>query len=129
MALLEYKRNLNDANWNPLPTPDRENYYTTKTHLEKSSLDARGYLHRDIIRRNRNKVFCGWKALDGVQTALLDSLYDLDYFYLRFTDNKNERKVCKVYAGPLDSAKAMLMDTTTLAITLRTGTQMNFIEY
>ena len=129
MSLIEYKRNLSDPNWTELPTPAPENYRTTKTHLEKSSLDAKGYLHRDIVRRNRNKVFCGWKSLTGSETALIDSLYSLDYFYLRFTDNQNERKVCKVYAGQLDGANAILMDRETLAITLRTGVQMNFIEY
>lgn len=127
MSLLEYKRNIND-NWAPLPTPSPQNYSTTKTHLEKSSLDAKGYLHRDIVRRNRNKIFCGYDGLNGEQTALLDSLYDLDYFYLRFTNNSNKRVICKVYAGPLEG-KAAFMNKKDFSIKWRTDISMNFIEY
>lgn len=127
MALLEYRRGMTGV-WNILPTPSPENYYTTKTHYEKSYTNANGYLHREIIRRNRNKIFCGWDCLDGEQMKLLDSLYDLDYFYLRFTNNSNQRVVCKVYAGPLDG-KAALMDFNTFKIKLRTKVSMNFIEY
>lgn len=127
MALLEASLD-NQLTWIVLPTPSPENYETRREHIEKSFIDATGHLHRDIIRRSRNKVFCGYNALNGDNTALLDSLYDYDYFYLKFTNNKNERITCKVYAGPLEG-KAALMNRTDFKIKWRTSVQMNFIEY
>ncbi|MBQ7139995.1 MAG: hypothetical protein IJO32_00655 [Bacilli bacterium] len=127
MALLEASVD-NKRTWFPLPTPSPDNYETRREHLEKSYVGSTGYLNRDIIRRSRNKVFCGYNALDGSKTALLDSLYDYDYFYLKFTNNKNERIVCKVYAGPLEG-KASLMNKSDYTIKWRTSVQMNFIEY
>lgn len=125
MALLE----ANTGNgWFALPTPAPENYSPTYTHLEKSYTTATGYLHRDIIRRNRAKVVCGWNALNQDQMAMLQGLYSLDYFYLRFTDNFNKRVEKKVYAGPLDG-KTKRLDKATLLMTLRTNVTMNFIEY
>lgn len=125
MALLEANVG---SGWFNLPTPAPENYSPTYTHLEKSFTTSNGYLHRDIIRRNRAKVTCGWKALDADQMALLQSLYDYTSFKLRFTDNKKQRVEKTVYAGPLD-AKTKRMDKTTLLMTLRTDVTMNFIEF
>lgn len=126
MALLEYS--LNKNNWINLPTPSPQNYSTTKTHLENSFLNANGVLKRQIVRRSRNKVFCGYDGLNGEQMALLDSLYELDYFYLRFTNNSNKRVICKVYAGPLEG-KAAYMNKKDFTIKWRTDVSMNFIEY
>lgn len=125
MALLEANTG---SGWFALPTPAPENYSPTYTHLEKSYTTANGYLHRDIIRRNRAKVICGWNALNQDQMAMLQGLYSLDYFYLRFTDNFNKRVEKKVYAGPLDG-KTKRLDRATLLMTLRTNVTMNFIEY
>lgn len=113
--------------WTALPELQKENYYTTYEHLEKSFINTNGYLKREIIRRNRAKVFCGWPQLDGTEVALLQSLYEFDSFLLRFTDNYNNRVTKTVYAGPLDS-RAKTCDPDTLAISLRTKVQMNFIE-
>ena len=68
MALLEANTG---SGWFALPTPSPDNYSPTYTHLEKSYTTASGYLHRDIIRRNRAKVTCGWNKLDANQMALL----------------------------------------------------------
>lgn len=125
MALLE--ANVGNG-WFPLPTPSPDNYSPTYTHLEKSYTAANGYLHRDIIRKNRAKVICGWNALDENQMALLQSLYDYNSFSLRFTDNKNQRVEKKVYAGPLDG-RTKRLDKDTLLMTLRTDVTMNFIEF
>lgn len=111
-----------------LPTPSPENYQYQNTHLEDSFIDSTGYLHRDIIRRNRAKVFCGWDLISNTEMSLLETLYNQDYFYLTCTDNHNNRVTKKVYAGPLDG-KAKTMDAVTLEITLRTKVQMNFIEF
>lgn len=111
-----------------LPTPSPDNYQYQNTHLEKSFVDAKGYLHRDIIRRNRAKVFCGWDLLTESEMSLLETLYNQDFFYLTCTDNHNNRVTKKVYAGPLDG-KARLMDKATLEIIYRTKVQMNFIEF
>jgi hypothetical protein len=124
MALLEAKIN---GVWTDLPSPERENYYSMYEHLEDSFVNAQGFLKREIIRRNRAKVFCGWSLLNGTEIALLQSLYEFDDFQLRFTDNYNNRVEKKVYAGPL-TAKAKMMNTSTLEITKRTQVQMNFIE-
>jgi hypothetical protein len=124
MALLEARIN---GVWTALPTPEKEDYYTVYEHLEDSFLNAQGFLKREIIRRNRAKVFCGWKFLTGDQVALLQSLYEFDDFMLRFTDNYNNRVEKKVYAGPLTS-RAKYMNSTTFEITQRTQNQMNFIE-
>ncbi len=125
MALLE--ANLGGG-WFALPTPSPENYSPTYTHLEKSFTTSNGYLHRDIIRRNRAKVTCGWNALTADEMALLQSLYDATSFQLRFTDNKKQRVEKKVYAGPLDG-KTKRLDKDTLLMTLRTSVTMNFIEF
>jgi len=113
--------------WVDLPTPAPENYSTEYTHLEDSFINAKGSLVRDIIRLNRAKVFCGWNMLDGDQMALLQSIYTLASFTMRFTDNSNERVEKTMYAGPL-TGKAIMMNQSTYAITKRTQVQMNFIE-
>lgn len=123
MALLRAYLN---GSWVDLPTPAPENYYFQSEWREKSFRDALQYLHRDKIRKIR-KVNCGWNTLNGTQTALLDSLYDLDSFLLECTDNQNHRIQMRVYAGPL-TAKALKMDKTTYEISLRTENAMNFIE-
>lgn len=126
MALLEASYDNN--NWFDLPTVEADNYNPTYTHEEKSYLDSLGYFHRDIIRRNRAKVLCGWSSLTGGETDLLQSLYDVDYFYLKFTDNHSKRVVKKVYAGPIDG-KVKYVDPINYAIVKRSATTMNFIEY
>ncbi|MBR1386297.1 MAG: hypothetical protein IJ568_05665 [Bacilli bacterium] len=113
--------------WIDLPTPDSDNYKPTYTHEEKSYRDARRILHRDIIRRNEAKIFCGWKSLSGEQSAFLQNLYDYDDFMMRFTDSKNRRVERKMYAGPLDG-KVKYADKETYLITKRTDVQMNFME-
>lgn len=60
--------------------------------------------------------------------ALLQTLYEKDYFYLKFTDNYGNRVVKKVYGGPLDG-KTKYADINTYLLTKRTDVQMNFIEY
>lgn len=85
-------------------------------------------MHRDIKRRNLAKVTCGWSKLDAVQMSLLQTLYEKDYFYLKFTDNYGKRVVKKVYASPLDG-KTKYADINTYLLIKRTDVQMNFIEY
>ena len=60
--------------------------------------------------------------------ALLQNLYDKDFFYLKFTDNFGNRVTKKVYAGPLDG-KTKYADKNTYLLVKRTDVQMNFIEY
>ena len=127
MALLEVSLN-NKASWIPLPTPSPENYSPTYTHLERSYQDSLGYLHRDIVRWDRAKVICGWNYLNGSDMALIQSLYDYEYIYLRYTDNYNQRKEIKCYCGPVDG-KTNRMDPQTYALTLRTDVTADFIEY
>lgn len=127
MALLEYRLGTS-GDFSPLPTPAPEKYYPSYTHLENSYVSANGYFIRDIIRRNRAKVTCGWNALETPQMSLLQSLYNLDYFYLRYTDNHGNRVVKKVYAGPLEG-KAKFIDHQTYKISLTSDVSMNFIEY
>lgn len=128
MALLEASID-NKKSWFALPTPSPENYRSAREHLEKSYTDSKGYLHRDIIRRSRNKVFCGYDALNGENMKLIDSMYDYDYFYLRFTNNKNQRQEIKCYSGPTNGGQASLMDKEDFTIKWRTKIQVNFIEY
>ena len=125
MALLEYRLE-SEREFSPLPTPAE--YYPSYTHLENSYVSAKGYFIRDIIRKNRAKVTCGWKALETNEMALLQHLYDCYYFYLRYTDNYGNRVVKKVYAGPLEG-KAKFIDHRTYKIALTTDISMNFIEY
>ena len=79
MALLEYRLGTSGA-FKPLPTPAPENYSPTYTHLENSYVSSNGYFIRDIVRKNRAKVTCGWKALTGEEMALLQSLYEQKSF-------------------------------------------------
>ena len=125
MALLEYRLE-SESSFSPLPTPAE--YYPSYTHLENSYVSAKGYFIRDIIRKNRAKVTCGWNALETSEMALLQHLYDCYYFYLRYTDNYGNRVVKKVYAGPLEG-KAKFLDHQTYKIALTTDVSMNFIEY
>lgn len=127
MALMEASLD-NMKTWIPLPTPAPENYSPTYTHLEKSYTGANGYLVRDIVRKNRAKVTCGWSKLNASEMALLQNLYDQKYFYLKFTDNYGNRVIKKVYGGPLDG-KTKYMDKNTYQLTIRTDVTMNFIEY
>lgn len=126
MAFLE--ASYDNTTWFELPTPKADDYNPTYTHHEKSFLDSLGYLHRDIIRRNRAKVLVGWSKLNQNETDLLQSLYDVDYFYLKFTDNHSQRVVKKVYAGPLDG-KVKYVDPINYKIIKRSASAMNFIEY
>lgn len=111
--------------WTKLPTPSE--YNPSYTHIENSYRDIRGNLHRDIIRKNLAKVECGWNALDDTQIALLQSLYTLDSFLFRYTDNFGNRVTKTMYAGPLNK-KSAIKDKTTLKIILTTENSMNFIE-
>lgn len=115
-------------NWFPLPTPSSENFSPTYTHLENSYRDSLGYLHRDIKRKNLAKVVAGWNTLKADEMALLQSLYDRDFFYFKYTDNWGKRVIKKVYAGPVDG-KTKFADKKTYLLTLRTDVQMDFIEY
>lgn len=127
MALLEVS--YDNRNWFDLPEPLAENYEPTYTHLENSYRDAKGYLHRDIQRRDLAKVTVGWgSGITPEQMAQLQSLYDKDFFYLRFTDNYNNRVVKKVYAGPL-SGKVKYINRFTYELLKRTSVAMDFIEY
>lgn len=126
MAFMEASYDNNT--WFDLPTPDSENYSPTYTHLEKSYRDALGYLHRDITRKNLAKVTAGWCKLNSNEIALLQSLYEKDFFYLKFTDNYGKRVIKKVYAGPLDG-KVKYADKNSYLLVQRTDVQMNFIEY
>lgn len=126
MALLE--ASYDNRNWFDLPTPLSENYEPTYTHLENSYRDANGNLHRDIQRRDLAKVTTGWGTLNASQMSLLQSLYDKDFFYLKFTDNYGNRVVKKVYAGPL-TGKVKYVNRFTYELVQRTSVAMNFIEY
>ena len=127
MALLEASTD-NKQSWFALPTPSPDNYSPTYTHLEKSYTDSLGYLHRDIVRRNRAKIICGWNKLNASQMATLQGLYSLDYFYLRYTDNFGQRKEIKCYCGPVDG-KTKFMNKYTYQLTVRTNVTADFIEY
>lgn len=109
-----------------LPCPS--SYQPTYTHLENSYTNANGYLVRDIIRKNRAKVTCSWSSLNSEDMALLQSLYNLSSFKLRFTDNYGRRVEKKVYAGPLDG-KTVYADKKTFILVKRSDVTMNFIEY
>ena len=125
MALLEANTG---AGWYALPTPKPEGYFPSYTHLENSFRDARGYLHRDIIRRFTAKVECSWNALTLQQIADLQNLYGYDSFLLRFTDCYGNRVEKRVYSGPL-SGKVLSINHNSLAPDVSTGMAMNFIEY
>lgn len=125
MALLEANTG---SGWFALPTPAKGDYFPSYTHLENSYVDTTGYLHRDIIRRNRAKVECGWKALSQEEMATLQNLYSQDAFWLRYTDNFGSRVEKRVYAGPL-SGKVEKMQPNTYRLLLTTDVAMNFIEY
>lgn len=125
MALLEANTG---GGWFDLPTPKRGAYFPSYTHLENSYVDTTGYLHRDIVRRNRAKVECGWNALSQEQMALLQNLYNQTSFRLRYTDNYGNRVEKTVYAGPL-SGKLEKMEPHTYKLLLTTDVSMNFIEY
>lgn len=127
MALLEASLD-NKVSWIPLPTPSPENYSPTYTHLERSYQDSNGYLHRDIIRKNRAKIVCGWNALNSSEMALLQTLYNQEYIYLRFTDNYSQRREIKCYCGPVDG-KTKFMNPQTYELTTRNNVTADFIEY
>lgn len=114
-----------NGSWIKLPTPSE--YNPSYTHIENSYRDIKGNLHRDILRKDLAKVECGWNALDDTQIALLQSLYTLNSFPLRFTDNYGNRVTKTMYAGPL-SKKSAIQNKTTLKIILTTDNSMNFIE-
>lgn len=124
MALLEARIN---GSWVALPTPEPDNYNSSYTHLENSFLTANGFLKREMVRKNRAKVFCGYNRLTGDEMALLQSLYEFDNFRLRFTDTYNNRVEKIMYAGPLEG-KATFMNKDDFTIRTYTNTQMNFIE-
>ena len=126
MAFLE--ASWDNVNWFDLPDPGEDNYNPTYTHEEKSKRDAKRILHRDIIRRNMAKVLCGWNELTGEEGELLQSLYDKDFFYLKFTDRFNNRVVKKVYAGPVNG-QVKYANPKNYKIVKYSTTTMNFVEY
>ena len=127
MALLRVKFTENGS-YTDMPTPAPENYYVQDTHFEKSYRDDTGYFHRDIIRYNQAKIFCGWDLLSPSEMSLIQSIYTAKEVWVQYTDNSNSRVVKKFYAGPIDS-KAKTMDKTTFEILFRTKVNMNLIEY
>lgn len=125
MALIEVNTG---TGWYALPTPKPGGYYPSYTHLENSYRDARGFLHRDIIRRNTAKLECSWNALTKEQIMTLQSLYTFDSFLIRYTDYNGSRVEKKVYAGVLKgNTESLIHDT--LAPNITTDVSMNFIEY
>ena len=125
MALLQANTG---GGWYDLPTPKPNGYYPSYTHLENSFRDARGYLHRDIVRKNTARVECSWNALNNSQIRILQQLYDYNSFYLRFTDCYGNRVEKLVYAGPLN-VKVNAIDHNTDMPTVLTDVSMNFVEY
>lgn len=122
MALIEVMIN---NQWRELPTPAI--YKPTYTHIENSYRDITGKLHRDIVRKNLAKVESGWNYLDETQLAFLQSLYDYTSIPVKFTDNKGNRIIKTMYAGPLTSTTKGI-NKTTLKMTINTEISMNFIE-
>lgn len=125
MALIE--ANLGGG-WFALPTPKPNGYFPSYTHLENSFRDARGYLHRDIIRYNTAKLECSWNALNNEEINLLQSLYSYNKFWLRYTDNFGNRVEKQVYAGALKN-QVNSIDHTSLKSAINTNVTMDFIEY
>lgn len=125
MALIEVNTG---SGWYALPTPKPEGYFPSYTHLENSYRDARGYLHRDIIRWNTAKLECSWNALTTEEISKLQELYGYSSFLIRYTDNFGQRVEKRVYAGPLQG-KILSINHDTLAPSISTGMSMNFIEY
>lgn len=113
------------SGWFDLPTPST--YQPTYTHLENSTRDANGYLHRDIKRYNLAKITCGWEHLNNDDMALLQSLYNWYNFRLRFTDNNGYRMEKQVYAGVLDG-KTKYANKNNYLLAKRSDVTMNFIE-
>lgn len=125
MALIEVNTG---SGWHSLPTPKPEGYFPSYTHLENSYRDARGYLHRDIIRWYTAKLECSWNALTSEELIKLQDLYGYSSFLIRYTDNFGQRVEKRVYAGPLQG-KILAINHNTLAPNISTGISMNFIEY
>lgn len=125
MALIE--ANLGGG-WFDLPTPKPNGYFPSYTHLENSFRDARGYLHRDIIRYNTAKLECSWNALNNEEINLLQSLYSYNKIWLRYTDNFGNRVEKQMYASPLKN-QVNSIDHTTLKSAINTNVTMDFIEY
>jgi len=125
MALLQANTG---GGWFDLPTPKPNGYFASYTHLENSFRDARGYLHRDIIRYNTAKVECSWNALEQSQINLLQSLYGYNSFWLRFPDCYGNIVEKQVYAGPL-KGKVFTIDHNTEIPVTTTDVTMNFVEY
>lgn len=125
MALIEVNTG---GGWWGLPTPKPNGYFPSYTHLENSFRDARGYLHRDIIRKETAKLECSWNALTGEQIGILQSLYWYDKFWIRYTDCYGNRVEKEVYAGPL-KGKVYSIDHSNLHPDVVTDMSMNFIEY
>lgn len=125
MALLEVNTG---AGWYALPTPKPDGYFPSYTHLENSFRDARGYLHRDIIRMNTAKVECSWNALTTEEIRKLQELYGYYSFRLRYTDCYGNRVEKTMYAGPLQG-KIFSINHSNNVPSVATGMAMNFIEY
>ena len=125
MALLQANT---EGIWFDLPTPKPDGYFPTYTHLENSYRDARGYLHRDIIRKNTAKVNCTWNALTLEECLTLQNLYNYEYFYLRFSDCYGNRVEKKVYAGAIDG-KILAINHQNYRPEIVNDVSMNFVEY
>lgn len=124
MALME--ANLGSG-WFNIPTPKPEGYFPSYTHLENSYNDSNGNLHRDFLWKNRAKVECAWNALNNEQYSLLQDLYDVEEFLMRFTDNKGRRVEKIMYGGTL-KGQVYRKNKTTYQPEIWTNITMNFIE-
>lgn len=124
MALME--ANLGNG-WFDLPTPKPEGYYPSYTHLENSYNDSIGNLHRDFLWKNRAKVECAWNALNNEKYSLLQDLYDVEEFSMRYTDNKG-RRVEKIMYGGQPKGQVYRKNKITYQPEIWTNVTMNFIE-
>lgn len=113
-------------NWDELPAP--ESYYPKYEHIEERYQSANGYTVKDYIRKNKATVTCGWHFLNPEQLSYIQNLYDLDYFYLKFTDNYNNRVIKKVFAHPIEGS-SKFCDRETYEISLTSDVSTTFEEY
>ena len=86
------------------------------------------YCAKAVIFSFEDLPGCNVRLLNETEMALLQTLYDQDYFYLRYTDNYSQRKEIKCYAGPVDG-KTRFINPETYALTMRTDVTCDFIEY
>lgn len=124
MALME--ANLGNG-WFDLPTPKPEGYFPSYTHLEKSYNDSTGDLHRDFVWKNRAKIECSYNVLFADKYSLLQDLYDVEEFSMRFIDNKGRTVEKIMYAGQ-PKGKVYRKNKLTNQPEVWTDITINFIE-